>query len=83
MEKEIEEFEEEDEVMMLCGAMLRAKESFDEYFNEKGLDGAYWALYLTGYTLTSEFEKLKEVKMNINSTGYEKFEYPDREVKDV
>jgi len=70
----------EDE-LILCKAMLKAKEAFDKCLDKQGLDVSYFSLYLTGYVLTTNFEKLKEIKMSINSTGNEEFEYPDKEVK--
>lgn len=48
----------------LSKAMLKAKEAFEEHFEEKGMDGAYWDLELTGYVLTSNFERCKKVEMD-------------------
>jgi len=70
----------EDE-LVLCKAMLKAKEAFDKYLDKQGLDESYFSLYLTGYVLTTNFEKLKEIRMSLSSTGNEKFEYPDKETK--
>ena len=69
----------EDE-LVLCKAMLKAKEAFDKYLDKQGLDAAYFSLYLTGYILDDSFRKLKEISMNTNSTGHEEFEYPDKEI---
>jgi len=63
---------------ILCKAMVDAKEAFDESINKQGYDPAYYALYLTGYTLTTNFKKLEEISMNLNRTGFEEFKYPDR-----
>jgi len=68
--------------LILCKAMLKAKEVFDKYLDKQGLDGAYFSLYLTGYTLDAGFRKFKEVRMNTNMTGFEEFQYPDKEIKD-
>lgn len=59
----------------LSKAMLRAKEAFENYFKEQGLDGAYWTLNLTGYTLTTgDFKPLDKIEMKfdpINENGGE------------
>ena len=75
----LKEIDMEDE-LVLCKAMLKAKEAFDKYINKTcNLDGAYFSLYMTGYLHDTSFKKWKEVRMDINGTGYEKFQYPDKE----
>ena len=83
MEGEKEVIYYDDDVEHLCKAMLKAQEAFNEYFEEQSIDGAYFSLYLTGYVLSDEFQKLKEIEMNINTTGLEKFKYPDKRGKNV
>ena len=64
--------------MILCRAMEKANEAFEKYLSKEDRDAAFFSLYLTGYILTSDFEKLKEIKMNLNATGKDEFQYPDR-----
>ena len=67
-----------DDELVLCKAMLKAKEAFDKYL-AKTYDGAYFSLYMTGYMHDTNFKKWKEISMNINGTGFEDFQYPDRD----
>ncbi len=51
----------------LSNAMLEAKKAFDEYFEKEDLDGAYWALEMDGYVLSShEFSPLRSIHMNFD-----------------
>ncbi len=68
--------------LILCKAMLKAKEVFDKYLEKQGYDGIYFALYLTGYINDSNFRKWKEIRMDTNGIGHEVFQYPDKEIKD-
>jgi hypothetical protein len=77
MSDEIKKVVEESDVQLLCQAMEAAQKSFEQFFEERGLDGAYWQLYLTGYVLASDFSKFKEVRMSLNGMGNEVFQYPN------
>ena len=61
----------------LCKAMLKAQEAFNKYLEKQDYDPAYFSLYLTGYLNDTEFKKMEEVRMSLNRTGWEKFQYPD------
>lgn len=56
----------EENVEVLAKAMLEAKKRFDEYFEENGLDGAFWDLKLEGIVLTQDFEPWKRITMDFN-----------------
>ncbi len=47
----------------LAKAMLKAQEAFNDYFDKMGLDGAYWELELTGYVLSTDFDRWKKITM--------------------
>jgi len=73
------ELDDED---LLYNAMKEAYNAFNKYFEDQCLDGAYWSLYLTGYCLDSSFEKMKEIRLNLNCVGKDEFQYPDKEEDD-
>lgn len=66
---------------VLFEAMQEAREVFDEYISDQGYDPAYFQLYQTGYVLDNNFNKLKEIRTNLNATGKEKFQYEDKEIE--
>ncbi len=79
--KEVEEregFDDMEDREILCKAMIAAYGAFNKHISDHWhLDAAYFSLYLTGYLLGEDFTKLEEIKMNLNATGVDKFEYPD------
>jgi len=77
-EREDFEFDDPGDREILCKAMMVAHEAFDKYISDLGLDAAYFSLYMTGYLLGSDFTKLEEIKMNLNATGKDLFDYPDK-----
>ncbi len=64
---------------LLFRAMRKAIDAFENYLSKQGVDAAYFALYLTGYTLTDTFQKHDEIRLNFNDSGHETFQYPDKE----
>ena len=59
----------DEDLLKLSEAMLEAKQAFEDYFEEQGLDAAYWALDLKGYTLSVSFEPLEQIEMKDYSSG--------------
>lgn len=53
----------EDNMELLSKAMLEANQAFNEFFEEEGLDGAYFDLKMTGFVLDVNFEPMKKVDM--------------------
>ena len=53
----------EDDEKMLCEAMFKAKEAFDQYFTSVGIDAAYYELELSGFTLDVEFKRMNQIVM--------------------
>jgi len=47
--------EEKTDREILAGALLAAKEEFEEYIESKGFDPTYFSLDLEGYLLSDEF----------------------------
>jgi len=47
----------------LMKAMLKAEESFQEYFDENDLDGAFFDLKMVGFVLGSDFERLHKIEI--------------------
>ncbi len=59
-----EEYEiREDDLKMLSEAMIEAKESFENYFQERGIDGAYFDIVMEGFVLDIDFNKWKSIKI--------------------
>lgn len=53
----------------LSMAMLKAKEAFEQYFEDQGYDAAYWALDLKGYVLSIDLNPLHEIEIKDYSSG--------------
>ena len=53
----------EDDEKMLCEAMFKAKEAFEQYFMNIGVDAAYYELELSGFTLDVDFERMNQIIM--------------------
>ena len=47
----------------LFNAMKAAREGFDKYFEERGVDGAYFQLDMRGYVLDFEFQRWKIIEI--------------------
>lgn len=56
----------DEDIDMLCHAMLKAREAFMDYFDELGIDAAYFELEMTGYVTSVEFERLERVDMDFD-----------------
>lgn len=64
---------------ILVKAMFHAFNEFQNYIEGLGYDPSFFSLYMDGYVLTDNFEKLEEICMNLNRTGTDKFNHPDNE----
>lgn len=53
----------EDDEKMLCKAMLKAKEAFEQYFMNIGIDAAYFEIELSGYVLDVNFKRMNQIVM--------------------
>jgi len=45
----------------LMNAMQQAKDAFDKYFEDNGLEGGYWDMDLTGYVCDSNFKRWRRL----------------------
>lgn len=54
----------EQDMELLSKAMLTANEAFNEFFEEQGLDGAFFDVEMTGYVLSTNFERMRKVDMD-------------------
>jgi len=63
----------------LFNAMTSAITAYEKHLEKRGYDPSYFALYLTGYVLTGDFKKLQEIRLNLNATGHDLFQYQDKD----
>ena len=55
--------EEPSDEAHLFNAMEAAKNAFEKYFEDEGLDGVYWQLAMDGHVLDMEFAKWKRIRI--------------------
>lgn len=65
---------EETDLKHLSEAMIEAKESFKNYFLERGMDSAFFDLKLEGTVLDSNFDKWKKITMERIELENDEFE---------
>lgn len=53
-----------DDMEHLAKALCRAKQEFENYFQEQGMDGIWWEIEMTGYTMSGvDFPDRKKDKL--------------------
>jgi hypothetical protein len=62
--KVVENEDEPSDMEHLFKALIKARDAFEAYFEEQGLEGAYWSVDFEGYLHDCDFYRWKKLTMS-------------------